>query len=120
MASLSEHQPLRDFSPPAPGAATPGHGSIATSLLRLLPWAFAFFNSVRVLGYLPTLWAIHAQGEANQHSLITWLTWAGANATMAAWLYEQNGFRLNRAIAINACNATMCLVTAALIIAYRW
>ena len=120
MTCLSDHRPLQDFNPQAPPAATAGRGSIATSLLRLLPWAFAFFSSVRLLSYLPTLWAIHMQGETSQHSLITWLTWTGANATMAAWLYEKNGFRFDRAVAMNACNAAMCLTTAAWIVAYRW
>jgi len=27
---------------------------------------------------------------------------------MAMWLYEQNGHRIDRAIAVNACNALMC------------
>jgi len=88
--------------------------------LRVLTWAFTLFNSVRVLAYAPTIWAIHASGDSSQHSLWTWITWAGANATMAAWLYEQNGQRLNRAIAVNMGNAAMCLCTVALIIAYRF
>ena len=74
---------------------------------------------MRLLSYLPTLWAIHVERDASQHSLLTWLTWAGANATMAAWLYEQNGCRFDRAIAINVGNAVMCLGTVALILAYR-
>jgi len=91
-----------------------------TLYLRVLTWAFTLFNSVRVLAYAPTIWAIHASGDSSQHSLWTWITWAGANATMAAWLYEQNGQRLNRAIAVNMGNAAMCLCTVALIIAYRF
>jgi hypothetical protein len=38
---------------------------------------------------------------------------------MAAWLYEHNGRRLNRAIAVNTCNALMCLATSILIVVYR-
>ena len=60
-------------------------------------------------GYLPTLLAIFTSGDSSQHSLLTWVTWVGANATMAAWLYEHNGRRLNRAIAVNSCNSLMCL-----------
>lgn len=93
--------------------------SLNAGYLRLLTWAFSLFNSVRVLAYLPTLWAIHASGDASQHSLLTWLTWVGANATMAAWLYEQNGRRLNRAILVNVCNATMCVAISATILFYR-
>jgi hypothetical protein len=87
--------------------------------LMALTWAFTFFNSVRVMAYLPTLWAIHASGDSSQHSLWTWCTWLGANATMAAWLYEHNGQRVNRAVVVNIGNATMCALTVGLIVAYR-
>lgn len=87
--------------------------------LKVLTWLFTLFSSIRVLAYLPTIWAIHVTGDSSQHSLLTWLTWAGANATMAAWLYEQNARELNRAIAVNVCNAVMCLVTTGLIVACR-
>ena len=88
--------------------------------LRVLVWAFTLFNSVRVLTYLPTMWAIHASGDSSQHSLWTWLTWLGANATMAAYLYEQNGQRIDRPVVVNVGNAVMCAVTTAIIAAYRW
>lgn len=87
--------------------------------LSALTWLFTLFNSVRVLAYLPTLLAIFIHGDSSQHSLLTWLTWVGANATMAAWLYEHNGRRLNRAIVVNLCNSLMCLATSILIVAYR-
>jgi hypothetical protein len=93
--------------------------SARTGYLQLLTWLFTLFNSVRVLAYLPTIWAIFVSGDASQHSLLTWLTWAGANATMAAWLYEHNGQRMDRAIAVNVCNTVMCLLTAGLIVAFR-
>jgi hypothetical protein len=88
--------------------------------LTLLTWAFTLFNSVRALSYLPTLWAIHASGDSSQHSLVTWLTWLGANVTMALWLYEHNGQRCNRAVMVNVGNAVMCLVTSLLIAWYRF
>lgn len=87
--------------------------------LQLLAWAFTLFNSVRVLAYLPTMWAVQASGDSSQHSLLTWITWLGANVTMAAWLYEQNGQRVHRAVAVNMCNAAMCLVMVLLIAAHR-
>ena len=87
--------------------------------LRGLTWAFTLFNAVRVLAYAPTIWAIHASGDSSQHSLWTWITWAGANATMAAWLYEHNGQCMNRAIAVNLGNAAMCLGTVGVIVAHR-
>lgn len=87
--------------------------------LALLTWTFTLFSSLRVLAYLPTNWAIYTSGQSDQHSLLTWLTWLGANATMAAWLYEQHGHRIDRAVAVNLCNATMCAVTLAMIAAHR-
>ena len=87
--------------------------------LRLLAWAFTLFSSVRILGYLPTAWAILASGSSQQHSLLTWAIWISSNMTMAAWLYEDNGRRLNRAIVVNIGNALMCLVILALVAFYR-
>lgn len=88
--------------------------------LRLLTASFTFFNSVRLIAYLPTIWAIHTSGDSGQQSLWTWCTWLFANLTMAAWLYEENGRHLNRAICINLGNAAMCAATIAVIAAYRW
>ena len=85
----------------------------------MLAWSFALFNALRVLAYLPTIWAIYASGDSKQHSWFTWLTWARANATMAAWLSEQEGRRMTRAVAVNACNALMCFATLVLIVALR-
>ena len=90
-----------------------------TAYLAALTWAFTLFNSVRTLAYLPTMWAIWASGDSSQHSLWTWCTWLGANATMAAWLYEHNGQRVNRAVVVNIGNATMCAATVVLIAAHR-
>jgi hypothetical protein len=83
--------------------------------LAVLSWSFALFSSVRLLAYLPTIAAIVASGDSSQHSLLTWGTWLGSNATMAAWLYEGNGRRLNRAALVCAGNATMCLATVVVI-----
>lgn len=86
--------------------------------LCILVWSFGLFNTLRVLAYLPTIWAIYASGDSQQHSWFTWLTWAGANATMAAWLYE-DARRWTRAVAVNSCNALMCFATLVLIVALR-
>ena len=86
----------------------------------LLTWSFTLFSSLRVLGYLPTIFAIVASGDSSQHSLLTWSTWLGSNLTMAAWLREQNGARGSRgAVCVNLCNAAMCAVTLAVIAAHR-
>jgi hypothetical protein len=88
--------------------------------LQLLTWCFTFFSTVRVLSYLPTLWAIHTSGQSEQHSLLTWCTWLGANLTMAGWLHEHNGQRANGAVLVNLANAAMCALTAGLIAWYRF
>jgi hypothetical protein len=87
--------------------------------LSVLGWAFALFNTVRVAAYLPTVWAIVQSGDSSQHSLWTWFTWAGANATMSAWLYETQGQQFSRAAAVSAGNAAMCVITLLTILAYR-
>lgn len=82
--------------------------------------AFALFNGLRIVAYLPTLAAIQTSGQADQHSLFTWLTFLGANLTMALWLHEHNGRRVDRAVAVNAFNACMCGAIAASIAWLRW
>lgn len=88
--------------------------------VRVLSATFTVFNSLRIFAYLPTLAAIHAGGNADQHSLFTWLTFLGANLTMAMWLYEQDGRRISRASAVNLSNALMCGAIAASIGWLRW
>ena len=100
-----------------PAPATP-HG-LRRAYLVALTWAFTLFNSVRMLSYLPTMWAIYASGDSSQHSLWTWFTWLGANLTMAGWLYEQNGQRIGRAVIVNLGNATMCAAMLMLIASLR-
>lgn len=95
-------------------------GGAPARYVTVLTWAFTLFNFLRVIAYLPTLWAIQASGDASQHSLFTWLTWLGANLTMAAWLYEQQGRQLSRAVVVNACNATLCAAICGVIAAVRW
>jgi len=87
---------------------------------RLLFGAFALANTVRVLSYLPMLWAIHASGDSSQHSLWTWCTWFGSNLATGLWQLERNGRRLDSTAAVLLMNATMCAASIALIVAYRW
>ena len=87
--------------------------------LLFLTWTFTAFNSIRILGYLPTVLAIIESSNSSQHSMLTWITWLGANSTMAAWLYENNGRRMSKAVAVNVGNTTMCLVTTLVIVYYR-
>jgi hypothetical protein len=118
--------PAADRNPseePPPAGALGGAGAAASPLrqryLAVLTGLFTLFNTVRVVAYLPTLWAIVQSGDSSQHSLWTWFTWAGANLTMAAWLYEQQGQRWSRAMAVNLANAAMCTATFVVIAALR-
>jgi len=108
-----------DISNIAAADGGPGRITARVAYLRVLTWAFTLFNSVRMLAYLPTIWAIVESGDSSQHSLLTWCTWLGANATMAAWLYESNGQRFSRAVVVNAGNATMCAGTVLVIATHR-
>lgn len=85
-----------------------------------LTWAFTLFSSLRVVSYLPTLWAIVATADSSQHSLWTWGTWLGANLTMAAWLFEQEGKRFSRAVVVNLSNTAMCAAMITVIVAVRY
>lgn len=112
---------LTDGGSPAAAAPRAAAGrDLRTTYVAVLTWSFTFFSSARILAYLPTIWAIQATGDASQHSLWTWLTWLGSNLTMAAWLYEQSGQRLGRAVLVNLGNACMCAAIVALIVACRW
>lgn len=96
----------------------PASSAHRAAYIRMLSWAFALFSSVTMMAYLPTMWIIYSHANASQHSLLTWLTWTGANATMAAWLYEENGQRFSRAVAANVGNSMMCFVTSAMIVVF--
>lgn len=87
--------------------------------LDLLTWSFTVCSSLRVVSYLPAIASIVASGDSSQHSLWTWGTWLCSNLTMAAWLWEHNGRRMNRAVCINLCNALMCALTVGAVAAYR-
>lgn len=87
---------------------------------RLLDWAFTVCNGARLFAYLPTLWAIHSSAGSSQHSLWTWGIWLVSNLTMAAWLFERSGSRTDRAVAVSAANALMCLAGVLLIAWHRW
>ncbi len=108
-----------DISNAATAFGRPGPVTGRVIYLRVLTWAFTLFNSVRMLAYLPTIWAIVQSGDSSQHSLLTWCTWFGANATMAAWLYESNGQRFSRAVVVNVGNSVMCAGTVLVIAVHR-
>lgn len=118
-ANPSMASPAADSTDPDGPCRRPGGGLGRQRYLTSLGYLFVFFSTVRVFAYLPTLWAVVQSGDSSQHSLLTWFTWAGANLTMAAWLYEQQGQRWNRAVTVNLVNATMCVATFVAIWALR-
>jgi hypothetical protein len=62
---------------PAGGAALPATAASRRRelYLLLLAWSFSIFNTVRIVTYLPTVWAIHESARSDQHSLLTWFAW---------------------------------------------
>ena len=117
-----EPAPLHSLGamPPSPAVSGNITSPIRATYLRLLTWAFTFFNSVRILSYLPTVWTLSHSSDSSQHSLWTWGTWFFANVTMSLWLIERNGSRLDRVAAVNICNAVMCLAVIVLIVVARF
>lgn len=91
-----------------------------SAYLRALTWAFMLLTAARLAAYAPTVWAIVLMRDSRQHSLWTWLIWVGANATMAAWMYEHNGHRIDKAIGVCIANALACLLTAGVILWFRF
>ena len=87
--------------------------------LALLSWAFTLFSTLRVVAYLPTLLAMVNSGDSNQHSLWTWFLFAGGNASMAAWIFENNGGKACRAVVVNTFNAVMCLLILGTAVVFR-
>jgi len=107
---------------PADDQGLPGTGcSIDDRAIycRLLEWTFNLFSSTRLLTYIPTLWSICASADSSQHSLWTWGAWIGSNASMAAWLYEKNGRRFDKAVVVMVGNCLMCAAACVLILFYR-
>jgi hypothetical protein len=85
-----------------------GTGILRPSRIRRRSAAFALLNGLRIVVSLPTLAAIRTSSHVDHHSLVTWLTFLGANLTMALSLHERNGLRMNRAITANTFSALMC------------
>ena len=76
-------------------------------------------TAARLIAYSPTVFAIIRSGDSRQHSLWTWAIWVGANLTMAAWLYENNGQRVDKAIGVSLANAAACALTSVVILWFR-
>ena len=84
--------------------------------LQGLTFMFLFWNSARILTYLPTIRKLlRAGASARDYSLATWGCWVMSNGTFCLYLYEQGGRELNSMVLVNAGNTLMCLVTSILI-----
>jgi hypothetical protein len=80
---------------------------------------FTLFSALRVVAYLPTLWAIHASGNASQYSLWTWFVFCGANLSTAFWLNDRCQGGWDRNVVVSAVNALMCAAVFAVILGHR-
>lgn len=101
-------------------AARTARAPASSRYLLALTWTFTAFSFLRVLSYMPAMLAIWQQGDSSQHSVLTWLIWTGSNLTMCAWLFEQNGRRMNGASWVCLANTSMCSCTLVLVLAFRW
>jgi hypothetical protein len=89
--------------------------------LQGLAWAFVFWNSVRILTYVPTLRLLLKPGASAAHySVATWSSWVFSNGTLALYLFEAGGRNVNSLVLLNTGNALMCFITCALIVRLRW
>ncbi len=113
MSATLSGTPAASATSAAPAAAPPSR------YLVVLGTAFALFGTLRLVSYLPTLVAIVASGDSQQHSLWTWGIWLGSNLTMALWLREQHGGRWTSAALLSGVNAAMCAATVTVILAFR-
>lgn len=107
---------------PRADASDPGQPPVSwrRRYLLVLTWAFMLLTAARLVAYAPTVIAIIRSADSRQHSLLTWLVWVGANLTMAAWLYEHNGHRCDKAVGVSLANAGACALTTGVILWYRW
>ena len=81
---------------------------------------FIFFNSARVLFYVPSFIKMaKAQNNLNTHSLITWFCWIFANFTtgMAFFIHSNT---LDAQVVLNYANTFMCCIGLGLILYKRY
>lgn len=85
--------------------------------MRTLAAAFVFWNSVRILTYLPTMRLLVRRGASGRdYSVLTWASWTCSNGTLALYLFEVGGHRIDSLVVLNGGNALMCMLTCALIL----
>jgi hypothetical protein len=91
--------------------------SLAQNNFEVLVYlAFCFFNVIRVFTYVPTIKKLMQPGcTGDGQSLLTWVTWICANATLGLHLYVIAGYRLNDVVWLSIGNVTMCAICAVLV-----
>ncbi|WP_296653703.1 hypothetical protein [Paraburkholderia sp.] len=88
--------------------------------VRLLTGMFLFWNSARLLTYVPAIaMLLKKDADVRSHSLLTWGCWTLSNATFALMLLEQNHGIPDRMFWMNGSNTLMCLLTFSVILARR-
>jgi hypothetical protein len=88
--------------------------------LGFLSAMFVFWNSVRILTYVPTILMLNKpNASAKDYSLMTWASWVLSNGFFALYLWEQGQRELNSMVVLNCGNTLMCLVTCFYIIKLR-
>ena len=83
----------------------------------ILTVMFLFWNSVRVLTYIPTILKLLSDGaDVRSHSLLSWVCWFLSNGTFALMLLERNSGVPESMFWINVGNAAMCFVVSLIIV----
>jgi fatty acid desaturase len=78
--------------------------------------AFCFFNIMRVFTYIPTIKKLMQPGcTGDGQSLLTWITWICANATLGLHLYVIAGYHVNDVVWLSVGNVIMCTICAVLV-----
>ncbi len=60
----SMNRPIRTAVPV--GTLTQPSKGARSAYLAVLTWAFMFFSVLRVIAYVPTMWAIQASGDSSR------------------------------------------------------
>ena len=101
-------------------AASPEGSQWHEVYVTAITWGYVFWNTVRILTYIPTVrMLLKPDASAQHYSLATWGSWILSNGTLALYLFEQSGREFNALVLLNTGNAVMCLVTCALIVRLR-
>ncbi|MEM5317120.1 hypothetical protein [Paraburkholderia sp. JHI869] len=89
--------------------------------VQALSAMFLFWNSVRILTYLPTIGKLLArEADMRSHSLLSWGCWALSNGTFALMLLEMSQGIPNGMFWMNLANTLMCVVVSLIILFRRF